>query len=321
MRHFKSIRRGFTLVELLVVIGIIALLISILLPALNRARDAAKQVMCASNERQIGIALLLYINDSKGCLPVASLPPEAVNTAVPQAWPHGWMWSNELVARKYLNVASSIDAGGNVVVPSSVFVCPSANNTVNITSAPGVSSGTSGNTFPDGIPTSGSNDALRIFKYDSTSNVAPIGTHYNLNNLLASSFNYPGNPALTGTQAVSPFVSNQNDANRDRIVTQSQGASRYGRKISMFRAPSTLVMVVECATLKLDQADRLAARHARRSRSRNAMTNILFFDGHAAAFDTTPYDTGEQTANAAGAGLMFKYHKVQDTQFFIAEAP
>jgi prepilin-type N-terminal cleavage/methylation domain-containing protein len=70
--------RGFTLVELLVVIGIIALLISILLPSLGKAQAAAKLIACSSNMRQIGQYMWMYANDNKG-----SLPPIAANLSTP----------------------------------------------------------------------------------------------------------------------------------------------------------------------------------------------------------------------------------------------
>ena len=71
-------RTAFTLIELLVVVSIIALLVSILIPSLNTSREIAKRVVCASNQHQIGLGLLLYAESNNSYLPEAYQNPDTV---------------------------------------------------------------------------------------------------------------------------------------------------------------------------------------------------------------------------------------------------
>jgi prepilin-type N-terminal cleavage/methylation domain-containing protein len=72
-------KKAFTLIELLVVISIVSLLIAILLPALQSARDASRAVACKSNLRQLGVCYHVYTNDYDGILPPNTSPPDGVH--------------------------------------------------------------------------------------------------------------------------------------------------------------------------------------------------------------------------------------------------
>ncbi len=74
---------GFTLMELLVVMAIIAILTSILLPALGRAKQRAYSIACVSNLRQLGVALHLYVEDNNNHLPVCAWPLPSQSTNNP----------------------------------------------------------------------------------------------------------------------------------------------------------------------------------------------------------------------------------------------
>jgi prepilin-type N-terminal cleavage/methylation domain-containing protein/prepilin-type processing-associated H-X9-DG protein len=109
-------RHAFTLVELLVVIGIIALLISILLPSLNAAREQANSIKCLSNLRQIGNAQMMYVQENKGRLLPADLTDAGQATRLES-------WASTLVGLGYLSYPDYKDAV-NPLGQDNVLRCP-----------------------------------------------------------------------------------------------------------------------------------------------------------------------------------------------------
>ncbi|MCC6239983.1 MAG: DUF1559 domain-containing protein [Phycisphaerales bacterium] len=82
----QELRHGFTLVELLVVVGIISILIAILLPALNKVRQQANQMQCLSNLRQLGMATQMYAQDYNGYMPSSRVGANRYDTPAPIQW-------------------------------------------------------------------------------------------------------------------------------------------------------------------------------------------------------------------------------------------
>jgi prepilin-type N-terminal cleavage/methylation domain-containing protein/prepilin-type processing-associated H-X9-DG protein len=114
--------RGFTLVELLVVIGIIALLISILLPSLNRARAAANSIDCQSRLRQMGQAMQIYTVTNKGVLPYSQIDHGALYTEPGIPGGHNEQWWKWMYTLTEALGTDPIDASGWVNRMSPLFI-------------------------------------------------------------------------------------------------------------------------------------------------------------------------------------------------------
>jgi prepilin-type N-terminal cleavage/methylation domain-containing protein len=165
MRSPLSSRRGFTLIELLVVIAIIAVLVGLLLPAVQKVRDAAARISCANNLKQLGLALHNY-HDSYGYFP-SSVRPAGFTSLPRVSWTIGLLpFIEQDNLRRNYDTTTNWDSPTNLPLtslPVKIFQCPAAPN--------------SGR--KDGDPQINQWDLVAVTDYAASTGVAAYATNVN----------------------------------------------------------------------------------------------------------------------------------------------
>jgi prepilin-type N-terminal cleavage/methylation domain-containing protein/prepilin-type processing-associated H-X9-DG protein len=117
-------KRAFTLIELLVVIAIIAILAAILFPVFAQARDKARQAVCLSNQKQLGLAILMYAQDFDETYPVANYPaPPSIEAGLTNSRFHWYNMVEPYIKGGYTRTAASA-VGTTAGKKLSIYVCP-----------------------------------------------------------------------------------------------------------------------------------------------------------------------------------------------------
>jgi prepilin-type processing-associated H-X9-DG protein/prepilin-type N-terminal cleavage/methylation domain-containing protein len=295
-------RGGFTLVELLIVIGIIALLVGILLPALNKARAAAQTVQCASNLRQWGVGLQMYVDENQGLMPFKGCKGYDNTTDIigpsngaPLGIAEPSIWYNALPpltgVKTYYQMM--LDAQNGVQpLPSfgsnSLFICPSATGVG--TNDPSTNGGDLVDPNGQGYdywmqdgnagPTQKATNELKSAKASaSTMFVAEMNISYGYNSQLLSATNltvsktYPVKMSQLRPGQCIPIL-------MDRVLTPGEFTIQPIQIFGKSNATQTVKVIGPQGTsssLEIEQTltdpKRLGARH-------NGGSNILFCDGH-----------------------------------------
>jgi prepilin-type N-terminal cleavage/methylation domain-containing protein/prepilin-type processing-associated H-X9-DG protein len=270
-------RAAFTLVELLVVIGIIAILLGILLPSISRAREQGYTIQCMSNLKQLGTAFIGYAGDHDGYqIPIrvyyGSLKDSAgqTNNAVSRSvYDADEGWANIMVNEGYLTAPNALGTSGPQI--KSVYYCPSA---IQDLADPGFS---------------GDSDhpASRDDQYGARPMRWVSWTHKN-----AVDCTYGWNADLDGfSSGLVPALDQDHGFGPPNygVGLLSDGHHAAPLKINVVRRSAETVLMFDgiYANLMSTNANRLNARHASKTK-----TNILFYDGHVQTFITADLPGG-----------------------------
>ena len=268
---------AFTLVELLVVIGIIAVLIGVLLPVLAGARRAAETAQCLSNLRQIGQGFAMYSSESLGWVIPGFIRKQ------PEFGGRGEeTWATILVVKKYIRSADQIDFVGNGGTPpgeeawdsegssgSTVFRCPSGTNKQN--------------DGPNIVPTSKTDDTnswfwrrqslLHAGVSDSQGSAPIVDNWYAMNGVLPSQADMRADRGQDAwpMRTFGYFRNNGGGFKAGTIV----GGPMI--KVSKIKKAGEMAMIYDGIQMHDFNTNKISARHGRGK----TQTNFLFADGHA----------------------------------------
>ena len=273
-------RPAFTLVELLVVIGIIALLISILLPSLAAAREQGNTVKCLSNLRQLAQAAQMYTSQYKGYhVPADLVDAKFVPTGISYQSDYNESWTTILVAEKLLTYPDTTDSKNPPVVDN-VLRCPS-----------GILEMSAVTFVNPNLPTS-REDAQGAMAICFTSTRLLPGKHV---------FSWYGINSASNPATLTPY---------SRLTINTAGAVTGIRKANQVRNPSEMVFLfdgVGGVNYWSMNANRINARH-----NKKKITNIAFVDGHAESLWTKDLPGGSSNQSSPKSEFnpanLAKYH-------------